>query len=406
LNWKFWKRDTESQSESITPQVDNVLLRALLAGEPIDRDKAMALPAVSGAVDLICSTVASIPVKLYRRVDGGRVEEVVDDKRTFLINYDTGDTLDGFQFKKAIVEDYLLGKGGYAYIEKSGNNFIGLNYVRDVNVSITTNSDPIFKHYKIMVNAQQFEPFEFLKILRNTKNGAYGTGVVEQLSKAIETAYQTLLYQLNLVKSGGNKRGFLKATRRLGQDEIDTIKKAWNNLYGNNSSNTVVLNNGLEFQEASNSSVEMQLNESKQTLKGEINTIFHINEENYDATFKNAILPILKAFECALNRDFLLEEEKGELYYEFDITEITRASIKDRYEAYKTAVETGWITLNEIRARENMNGIDGLDVIPLNLANVMYNTDTHEYFVPNTGQVKPEEAPTTEPENGGEIIES
>ena len=393
MNLRFWKRDAEPATE-ITPKVDNVLLRALLAGEPIDRDKAMALPAVAGAVDFITSTVASIPVRLYHHVDGGRIEEVHGDIRPVLINFDTGDTLDGFQFKKAIVEDYLLGKGGYAYIKKSGNNFIGVNYVRDCDVSVVTNNDPIFKNYRIYVNAETFEPFQFIKMLRNTKDGASGKGVVDELSKAIETAYQTLLYQLNLVKSGGNKRGFLKATRRLGQDEINTVKKAWDNLYGNNTSNTVVLNNGLEFQEASNSSVEMQLNESKQTLKDEINTIFHINEENYDLTFKNAILPILKAFECALNRDFLLEDEKGDMFYEFDVMEITKASIKDRYEAYKTAVETGWITLNEIRYRENMNGIDGLDVIPLNLANVMYNTETHEYFVPNTGQIKPEEKPT------------
>ena len=44
----------------------------------------------------------------------------------------------------------------------------------------------------------------------------------------------------------------------------------------NNENNVVVLNKGLEFQESSNSSVEMQLDQNKRTLADEINKIFHI----------------------------------------------------------------------------------------------------------------------------------
>ena len=68
------------------------------------------------------------------------------------------------------------------------------------------------------------------------------------------------MYQLGMVSTGGNKRGFLKATRKLTQEEIDALKRAWRNLYANNSENVVVLNNGIEFQEASNSAVETQHN--------------------------------------------------------------------------------------------------------------------------------------------------
>ena len=203
------------------------------------------------------------------------------------------------------------------------------------------------------------------------------------MSKTLETAYDTLLYQLSLVKSGGNKKGFLKAQRRLGQDEIDTLKKAWRNMYANNSENVVVLNNGLEFQESSNSSVEMQLDQNKNTLANEINKIFHIYED-FDLTFKEAIYPIVKAFETALNRDLLLEKEKKNYFFEFDVKEIIRANLKERYEAYKLAKETGFMTLNEIRRAENLDDIDGLDVINVGLGAVLYSATTHTYFTPNT----------------------
>ena len=373
------KRADEVQ---VTPPVNDVLLQALINNEEITREKALTLPAVSGAVDLIGNMIACMPVKLYK-YEGGRVKEQENDSRVRLLNGDTGDTLDSFQLKKAMVEDYLLGKGGYCYIQRRRNEVVSLRYVEDIYITILKNFKPIFKDYVIMVMGEQYKPYEFIKLLRNTKDGSTGIGLTQELGKTLETAYDTLLYQLSLVKSGGNKKGFLKAQRRLGQEEINTLKRAWRNMYANNSENVVVLNNGLEFQESSNSSVEMQLDQNKRTLAEEINKIFHIYE-NFELTFKEAIYPIVKAFETALNRDLLLEKEKGKYFFEFDVKEIIKASLRERYEAYKLAKETGFLTLNEIRKTENLEEIEGLDVVNVGLGAVLYNADTHTYFTPNT----------------------
>jgi HK97 family phage portal protein len=379
----------------ITPECDDVLLQALLHNEVITRDKVMTLPAVNGAVDFISNTIASMPIKLYKHKDG-KVEEVIDD-RVKMLNGDTGDTLDAFQMKKAMVEDYLLGKGGYCYIRKDRNDVTGLYYVEDCYITIMKVYEPIFKQYQIFVggydnrgkekNVGTFEPYEFIKVLRNTKDGASGKGVTVELSKALETAYQTLLYQLGMVSTGGNKKGFLKSQKKLAQAEIDTLKKAWHRLYSNNSENVVVLNNGVEFQEASNSAVETQLNESKRTLQDEINDIFHIYPNDFERTFKEAIYPIIKAFETALNRDLLLEKEKKNHFYEFDTKEILRVSLSERYAAYKLAKETGFMTLNEIRRAENMEYIEGLDVVNVGLGAVLYDVNKHIYYTPNTDTV-------------------
>ena len=373
------KRDGEVQT---TPPVSDVLLQALINHEEITREKALTLPAVSGAVDLIGNMIACMPVKLYK-YEEGRVKEQENDSRVRLLNGDTGDTLDSFQLKKAMVEDYLLGKGGYCYIQRRRNEVVSLRYVEEIYITILKNFKPIFKDYVILVMGEEYKPYEFIKLLRNTKDGSTGIGLTQELGKTLETAYDTLLYQLSLVKSGGNKKGFLKAQRRLGQEEINTLKRAWKNMYANNSENVVVLNNGLEFQESSNSSVEMQLDQNKNTLANEINKIFHIYED-FELTFKEAIYPIVKAFETALNRDLLLEKEKGSYFFEFDVKEIIKASLRERYEAYKLAKETGFLTLNEIRKSENLEEIEGLNIINVGLGAVLYSADTHTYFTPNT----------------------
>ena len=394
----LWKRDDTPSTPISTEQeqiVDDVLLQALLNGETITREKVMTLPSVNGAVDFISNSIACMPVKLYKSKQG-KVEEVEDD-RVKMLNGDTGDTLDAFQMKKAMVSDFLLGKGGYCYIRRNRNDVTGLFYVEDRYITIMKVYEPIYKQYEIFVGGFKeeghekeygtYKPWQFIKLLRNTKDGASGTGLTVEVSKALETAYQTLLYQLGMVSTGGNKKGFLTSQRKLGQDEINTLKKAWANLYANSNENVVVLNNGLEFKEASNSAVETQLNESKKTLQDEINALFHLYPDDFDRTFKEAIYPIVKAFETALNRDLLLEKEKKNHFFEFDVKEIIRATLKERYEAYKLAKETGFMTLNEIRRRENMEFIEGLDVVNVGLGAVLYDTNKHVYYTPNTDTV-------------------
>lgn len=379
----FKKRKNEINVSS----VDDVLLKALFDNETITRAEAMQIPAVSKAVDFITGTIASIPIKLYKE-ENGNIKEIKDDNRISLLNDDTKDTLDGNQFKRALVEDYLLSKGGYAYICKKRNTVVSLHYVEEKYVQILSSvNNHIFKDYEIVVDGKGYKPFEFIKILRNTKNGATGEGIIPQVSKALETSFQNMLYQLILLKSGGNKRGFIKSENSLSKDAINDLKNAWKKLYANNENNVVVLNKGLDFKEASSSSVEMQLNENRKTLTQEIEDIFHI-KSNYNDTFKEAIYPLLSVIECALNRDLLLEKEKKDFFFSFDLKEILKGTLKERFEAYKLAKETGWITLNEIRYLENKDPIEGLDIIAMSLGNVIYDTKAKQYYTPNTDSTK------------------
>ena len=402
---RFKKRDDTPETTPTTPTQDtstqvatDVLLQALLNNEAITREQALTLPAVSGAVNLISSMIASMPIKLYKYKQG-KVETVEDDDRVKLLNGDTGDTLNAYDLKKALVEDYLIDKGGYCYINRNRNNVTGLYYVKPIFVQTIPNFKPIFKDYQILVLGESYYKHDFIKLLRNTKDGATGIGLTQEVGTALETAFNTLLYQLNMVKSGGNKKGFLKSQRKLGQDEINILKQAWNRLFTNNKENVVVLNNGIEFQESSNNAVEMQMNESRATLNDEINNLFHIYPNDFYRTFKEGIYPVVRAFVTALNRDLLLEKEKGEYYFDFDVKEILKANPKERAETYKLYKEIGLKTINEMRKEEDMNSIEGLDVINVGLGAVLYDTVNHVYYTPNTDTIT---SPTDGLETGAE----
>ena len=366
---------------------DDVLLRAVLGGFTISRDDALAIPKISGSVDFICNTFAQIPFKLYKQSikDGKKVtEEVTNDERVSIINDDTRDKLDGFQFKKAMCEDYLLGKGGYAFIGKVGNKFNALYYVKCDSVSVQKNEKAIYKDYTLMVDGGTYKDYQFIKLLRNTKDGASGKGLTEEISKALQTAFKRLCYDYDLAVTGGSRKGFIKSQKHLDKPSIEALRKAWNDFYSGNA-NTVILNDGMEFQEASNTSKENETNSKEITFNDVIKDLFHIGE-TYDETIKNAIMPIAIAFCTALNRDFLLEKEKKSFYFAPDTKELYKGSLKERYEAYKIAIESGFKTRNEIRYMEDDDALEGLDVINLGLGDVLLDSQTGLIYTPNTNK--------------------
>ena len=391
--WPFSQKEKRADVTAVEPTTDDVLLRALLGSSTVTKAEALNIPSVKSCINFVADTVSMLPIKLYKE-ENGKSEEVKGDKRVYLLNDDTGDTLDAVQFWRALISDYFLGKGGYAYVRKERNQCIGLYYVDESSVSINKNVDPIFKDYTILVNGKPYKPYEFIKILRNTKDGASGISIVEENYLILSVAYNSLVYEENLVKKGGNKKGFLKSTKRLTQEVIDKLKEAWKNLYSNNSDNVVVLNDGLEFKEASNTSVEMQLNENKETNSGEICKIINIpiniikgtaSSQEYGNAFKMGVMPVLRAIECALNRDLLLEKEKGSFYFAIDTKEMLKGDIKERFDAYKTGIDANFLQIDEVRFMEDLPSL-GLNWIKLGLDSVLYDVETKTIYTPNTNQ--------------------
>lgn len=375
---------------------EEALITALIGSVSMTKEKTMQIPTVASCIERISETVASLPLKLYKRVGKDEIEEITNDRRLFLLNNDTKDTLTSNQFWKAIIQDYFLGKGGYAYINKNGTQYESIHYIDEKYVSITESVDPIFKTNQILINGEEHRPFELLKILRNTKNGIKGESIIAQNSLALSVGYFSFVFEDSTLKKGGNRKGFLTSENKLDDDAMTALKEAFRNLYSNNSEEKVViLNKGLAFQESSNTAVEMQLNENKQSNTTQLSMIFKISPavltgkattQEEILTIKHAVMPVITEIESSLDRDMLTEKEKEEGYYwAFDTKELTRGSIEERYKAYEIALKNNFLQIDEVRKLEDMKEL-GFEWITLGLQNVLLNPETMEVYTPNTGQ--------------------
>ena len=387
----FKKKEQRASSGEV--QMEDTLLTAILDGGAVNRDMALQVPTVSGGIDLIAGIVSSTPIKLYRD-EGGRAKEVPNDPRLRILNDETGDTLNANEFWRAMVRDYYLGKGGYAYIRKERGAFKGLYYVDEAKISIQKGTDPIFKDFRLLVGGRPYQPFEFLKILRNTKDGATGTPITVESSKLIDTAYQSLCFERYSAQKGGAKKGFLQAKSKLTKEALEELRAAYYNLYSNDTDRMLVLNDGVTFRELSDTAAEMQLNENKAANAQEFSKIFHVSTEamsgkggETDAAglAKMAAIPLMITIQCALNRDFLLEKEKGTFYWAFDTKELLKGDMKERFDAYKTALEANFMQIDEVRYAEDLEPL-GLSWVKLGLQDVLYDPQTKRIYTPNTNQ--------------------
>ncbi len=379
-------------------QGDSVTLEDLigqLSAQEVEKNMFLNIPSVSGCTNLISGTIASLPVKLYKS-EGGKVSPIDTDQRVILLNDNTGDTLDGFQFKQAIVNDYLLHGGGYGYINRRRNNVTSLHYVENVKVGVSNGTDPIFKKSDLLVNGSTYQLYQFLRLLRKSKNGSQGVGILTENYEPLKVIFNTMRYEGLLVSSGGNKKGFIKSENRLSPEAVAELKRQWNDMYRNNNSNCVVLNNGLQFQESANTSVEMQLNENKKTNAVEVCRMFNMPEnilngtatdEEYQTFIKITILPIISQFETALNNALLNNDERALFYFKFDTKELLKGDLLKRMTAYQIGINSGVMQIDEARYNEDLAPL-GLDFIKLGLQDVLYNPTTKEIYTPNTNQTK------------------
>ena len=95
----------------------------------------------------------------------------------------------------------------------------------------------------------------------------------------------------------------------------------------------------------------------------------------------------MHAIETALNRDLLLESEKGSYKFIADTSEFTKADVLERYQAYEIASKNGFMQIDEIRFKENLEPL-GLDFVKLGLQDVLYYPEKDGLtFMPNMNQI-------------------
>lgn len=96
-------------------------------------------------------------------------------------------------------------------------------------------------------------------------------------------------------------------------------------------------------------------------------------------------MPVIRAFETALNQGLLLESERHRHYFAFDTTELLKGDILKRYQAYQIGLANNFLQADEVRYKEDLKPL-GFNFIRLGLQDVLLDPKTNTIYTPNTNQ--------------------
>lgn len=388
FNW-LKKKETRSDDEVLADFISGL---SPLSGKVVSKKEALSIPVVAQSVNWISSVVASLPIKMYRKTEKGYIE-VYDDYRLPLLNDYSGNCMTANDLKRQIISDLLLDGNGYAYISKRGNKITKLSYVPTTKLTYTESVNSIDKILNVWVDGKPVQDYNVFRVVNNTKNGISGIGFVSDCQDLLGTILSSLKYEHTSISSGV-RRGFLKSKTKLDSEKLSELKQAWRKLTSPEQSDVLVLNAGIEFEDASSTATESQLSQNKTINIQQVLSYFGLptnflegaNSDSYLTAVRIAILPIVSQLTTALNNYLLLESEKGTLKFDIDTNDVLRINSNERFDAYQKGLSSGILTIDEVRRMEALPVLD-MQYLKLGLGDVLYNVQDGKIFVPNTGQI-------------------
>ncbi|MDG0062106.1 phage portal protein [Priestia sp. P5] len=361
----------------------------------VDEISAMQIPAVKASVELISSTISSLPVYLYEELRNGDINEI-DDPRVSLLNETANKYDSATKIKKLLVKDLLL--YGRAYLFKQSNEF---HYLEASKITQRIfSSDGITVAQKVFTyNGQKTIELSGDQVIEFST----GTeGVLVDGSTILQKALNELNYSTNVMTNGALPLGVLKTASRLTENAINSLRNSWENIYGGPSKagKTLILEEGMDYQAISMKPDELQLNESSKQTLSSIARLFNLPESliNSEANKYNSleqnnlsflqytITPLITLIESTLNHNLLeIYEKNSGFYFRFDTSEVLRTTQEQLVDTTIKLFDKSLISANEARAKLDMKRLER-DYYFLSLGSVIKDAETGELTILNQGQ--------------------
>jgi HK97 family phage portal protein len=385
--WSSWFR--KSRSSALDRLIYRLEGTQSAAGVTVNEITAMRVAAVYAAVRVIAETIGSLPLNMYRRRDDGGRERAATHPLQILLHDRPNGWQTAQEFREMMTEHALLRGAGYAFINwrsRDSNIVDELIPLHPDRVEVTQRPDMTLRYVVRRADGTELEILadEIFAVRYRTRDGVKPIGVIESGRDSIGVAYATQEYAARFYRNDATPGVVLKHPGKLSKEAAERLKDNWNNAYASagNARRTALLEEGMAIERLSLSAEDSQFLETRQFQRSEIAGLFrvppHMIGDLSRATFSNieqqgleflsyCILPWITRWEQSIVRDLVTAPN---IYFpKLSPEAILRTDLKSRYDAYAIGRNWGWLSVNDIRAIEDLNPIADGDVYlqPLNM---------------------------------------
>jgi HK97 family phage portal protein len=204
-------------------------------------------------------------------------------------------------------------------------------------------------------------------------DGYLGRSVITTFRETLGLGLALERYGAEFFANAATPRGVLTVQGRLSKEAQEHLKVSLEEAHVSRGRRhrTLVLEEGLKFEPIGLSHEDSQFVESRRFTTEEVARIFGVPPHMIGAdikgsmTYSNAEMeslrllkhtlgPWLARIESAINFACLSPQERRQAYAEYLPDALLATDTAGRYAAYKTGLEAGFLTIDEVRRKENL----------------------------------------------------
>jgi HK97 family phage portal protein len=390
----FGRRSLENPSQPLDPWAgDDAGVAGSLSssGAVVSRTKVLGLAAVWRAVSLISRTVAKLPLGVYRHVHPGREIDPAHPAHAILCTR-PNDCMTPFVLKQVLQHHVLTAGNGYAYIARrqDGRPLELWPLNPDRTYPVRANGVLYYVHELQSGELRRLPAADVLHGKGLGYDGMQGYPVLSIARESLGLGLAAQGYGSVYFRNSARASVVLQHPGKLSKDARANLRESWERMHSglDNAHRTAILEEGMQAKEMSSNAKDAQLLETRSFSVKEVANWFGIPphklgdsgttsygslEQENQSFLDDAVDPWLVMWEEECESKLLTDYQRDRCTHSvcFDRFPLVRADLGQRGAFYTQALTSGWMSRDEVRARENMNPIPGGDgsryFLPLNL---------------------------------------
>ena len=350
--------------------------------------------AVWNAVTVLAGTIASLPLMVFKRIGIDGRERFANHRLFDTIHTQPNPEMTSFLWREVAMNHVLLWGNHYSFIENISEmgakiNIWPLNPQR-VEPFRNEGGKLVYK-YRRMDNKEVIIPAEKMFHLAGLGfDGRVGYSVISKAAESFSLGLSMESFGSRYFGQGTHLGGLITHPGRLSPEAKTNLKESFDNVYKGltGSHTTGVLEEGMKYEAFGIPPNDSQFLESRVFQVTEVARWFNLPPHKIKdltrSTFSNiessqiefvtdSIRPWLVRWEQTIGWKLLTIPDRRNVFAEFVIEGLLRGDIQTRFAAYAIARANGFMTADQVRARENMNptedGSGKIYNIPLNWTN-------------------------------------